>query len=257
MNRTADSRRAGTVVMLGLAAVMIGGALPACIGIGYTGAARPLDPARLETEPGWSTVARMRALRQDTLSDCGAAAMAMVAFHYGVEVSPADVSDDVGPTARGRRGIRLSALRSWAWNRGLRAFAIHASFRDLAHEVDRNRPIIIGLVQPHGHHLASHYEVVVGVQRDRKEVATIDPASGWRLRSASELDREWKPAGRPALVVLPPSDSDVGKPVQAGAPRASRPAADHVAAMTAPAAGGDTGANAPGRMPFLARTGNR
>lgn len=249
-------RRARAPVILGLLAALSGAALPGCIGIGYTGAARPLDPARLTAEPGWSAVRPMRALRQETLSDCGAAAMAMVAVHYGVTVSPAEVADDVGPSARSQRGIRLASLRSWAWDRGLRAFAIHASFRDLAHEVDRNRPVIIGLIQPHGRHRTSHYEVVVGVQRDRKEVATIDPASGWRLRTIAELDREWKPAGHPALVVLPPSDSDVGKPVQAGAPRASRSDTDQVAAIAAPGLGAAAG-GAPGTMPFRTSTGNR
>jgi hypothetical protein len=46
--------------------------------------------------------------------------------------------------------------------------------------------------------------VVVAVHPLTDQFVTIDPAVGWRARSWADLDAEWRPVGRPTLVVLGP-----------------------------------------------------
>ncbi|MFO0744233.1 MAG: hypothetical protein U1F43_00975 [Myxococcota bacterium] len=52
----------------------------------------------------------------------------------------------------------------------------------------------------------SHFEVVVALRPSATgdEVVTIDPGRGWPVRRWADLDAEWEPAGRPALVVVGP-----------------------------------------------------
>jgi ABC-type bacteriocin/lantibiotic exporter with double-glycine peptidase domain len=176
----------------------------ACLGaagcVSYSGGARRFDPVALLRDPGWVAVGDVPVVEQQSLADCGAAALTMVAVHWGVAMTPQQVVLAAPPA---RKGIPMAALRRVAIHRGLRAYAIPATVADLRHELDNGRPVIIGLVRPHGRHAISHYEVVVGLHPERGEVATIDPGSGWAVRSLADLEREWKPAGRPALIVLP------------------------------------------------------
>jgi hypothetical protein len=75
------------------------------------------------------------------------------------------------------------------------------------HELERGRPVVVGLLRARGSQRLSHFEVVVGYHPTRREVATIDPAGGFGIRKWRDLAAEWNPAGRPALVVLGPSDT--------------------------------------------------
>jgi hypothetical protein len=61
----------------------------------------------------------------------------------------------------------------------------------------------VGLAQPYGDKARTHYVVVVGVNRARRALITLDPAHGWRRVSFEGFAREWIPVGRPALVVFP------------------------------------------------------
>lgn len=165
----------------------------------YGGAARPIDPARLATEPGWVSAAPTPDIRQRSLLDCGAAALAMVAGRWGVTIA----LDDPAIAAPARDGIRLGDLRAAAHAHGLSAFAIAADRPTLAHELSAGRPVIVGLLRPTSRRRAiSHYEVVVAMRGD--EVVTLDPAGGWKVRTWAALDDEWRPAAFPALIVLGP-----------------------------------------------------
>ena len=169
----------------------------------YRGGARSIDPARL-SEPGWLVAAPTPEVQQPGEHDCGAAALAMIAgrWHVALSVQGA-VAALPAPT---REGTRLDDLRSVARAHGLAAFAIAGDRKTLLHELRARRPVIVGLLLPYGPKQSlSHYEVLVGAREADDEFVTINPAGGWRARSWAALDAEWRPAGRPTLVVLGPS----------------------------------------------------
>jgi len=180
-------------------------AVLACLAgcLSYTGGARTLDPARLTEEPGWIIAAPTPELRQRAALDCGAASLAMVAgrWHVSFTLDAAKASLPAPTEA----GTRLGDLRDAARAHGLVAFAIAGDRETLVHELGAGRPVIVGLLLPYGARRAmSHYEVVVAVHPEDGRFATIDPAGGWRVRTWAALDAEWRPAGRPTLVVLGP-----------------------------------------------------
>jgi ABC-type bacteriocin/lantibiotic exporter with double-glycine peptidase domain len=167
--------------------------------VGYSGPARPTTRAAVEAEAGW-TLAPAPELRQQSHSDCGPTALAMVAAHWGVEPmrAAANVSSS-GPVDN----VSFARLRSAARKLGLSAYVITANAGTLTYELRHGRPVVVGLMRPYGRRAnQGHYEVVVGVQLAKGLVATIDPAAGWRVRTFDELEKEWGPARHPAMVVL-------------------------------------------------------
>ncbi len=172
----------------------------------YTGGAHPIEPGQVSRDPGWISTAPTPTVHQHGLTDCGPAALAMVAGRWHVALTLDEARHEVAaPTPR---GVRLGDLRKAARAKGLLAFAVNGDEAMLEHEVRAGRPVIIGLLRPYGRDRAlSHFEVVVALRAsaDDHRVVTIDPGGGWQVRSWADLDAEWKPAGRPALVVLGPS----------------------------------------------------
>ncbi|MBV8763016.1 MAG: C39 family peptidase [Deltaproteobacteria bacterium] len=164
----------------------------------YTGGARPVTPAQLDSS--WLRAAPTPVVRQKQESDCGLAALAMVAGAWGRHWSVDDLAHRIPPS---EKGVKLGALRDLARDRGLDAFALRASTQDLQHELASGRPVLLGLMLPFDRgHNRSHYEVAVAMNPHDGTVVTIDPASGeWMRRSRDVLDLEWKAAGYPALVV--------------------------------------------------------
>ncbi len=173
-------------------------ALTACQ-LPYAGGARVTRPA--EISGGWVRAAPTPVVRQRQDTDCGLAALAMVAGAWGRHWQVDELARRVPPS---RDGVRLGALRDLARARGLEAYAIRASAADLQHELAAGRPVVVGLVLPFDQqHDRSHYEVAIAIDPRDGTVVTIDPATGsWMRRSKAVLDVEWKPAGYAALVVV-------------------------------------------------------
>ena len=173
----------------------------------YVGDARPIDEARVDD--GWIRAAPTPTVHQRNLADCGAAALAMIAGRWQLALTLDDAARALPPP--GRTGVRLNDLRAAATQQGLEAYAIVADQAVLRHELEAGRPVIVGLLRPLGGGKASsHFEVVIALERPSPdgpgpEVVTIDPGSGWQVRSWASFESEWKPAGRPALVVLGPA----------------------------------------------------
>jgi ABC-type bacteriocin/lantibiotic exporter with double-glycine peptidase domain len=187
--------------------------------LSYQGGARPVSPSEIGT--GWYRAAATPVVRQHREADCGLAALAMVAGAWGRQWSVADLNRQLPPTDR---GIKLGALRDLARARGLEAYAIKGTVRDLQHELKAGRPVLLGLILPYDmKRNASHYEVAVAIDPGDGTVVTIDPASGtWRRRSSQVLDLEWKTAGFATLVVTGERRASVS--AEAGTP-GMRPAA--------------------------------
>ena len=166
----------------------------------FGGRSRPFDSARLQADPGWVSAAQTPLVPQDGPRDCGPASLAMVGARWHLDL-PHGAADP--PLGDPPQGAKLGDLRDLARARGLSAFAIVGDRDTLLHELTATRPVLVGLLIPAGSGEARrHYEVVVAAHPGDDQFVTLDPASGWRVRSWTELDAAWLPAGRPALVVL-------------------------------------------------------
>lgn len=167
----------------------------------YHGSAKSVTPGEVGRKPGWVVVRDVHLVRQSAERDCGAAALAMVLGRWGIASSTDDILR-AHPPAPGH-GIPAVALRDFARERGLAAFLINGELGDLAHEVDLDRPVLVGLVQRYGQRAYPHYEVVVGVNKRARRVLTYDPGRDLREDGFDGFSAEWEPAGRLALVVAP------------------------------------------------------
>jgi ABC-type bacteriocin/lantibiotic exporter with double-glycine peptidase domain len=181
-------------------------ALAALLLVGATGCAsfggrsQPFDATRLDAGGGWIVAAGTPVVRQAGSQDCGAACLAMVAGRWRARLSLEEATAAL-PTAA--PGTSLGALRDLARARGLTAFAVDGDRDLLLHELGAGRPVVVGLLVPVGLGRAKrHYEVAVAAHPVEDRFVTVDPASGWRVRSWTDLDAEWLPAGRPTLVVI-------------------------------------------------------
>jgi ABC-type bacteriocin/lantibiotic exporter with double-glycine peptidase domain len=185
-------RTAALAVLAGLAA--------ACTQLPYTGGARPVAPAQMRLDDHWLRAAPTPVVRQQQETDCGLAALAMVAGAWGRSWSVGELARAM-PTTGG--GVKLGVLRDYARSHDLDAYAIAASPRDLEHELGEGRPVLLGLMLPFDRgHNQSHYEVAIAMEPATGTVITIDPATGhWMKRTRAVLDVEWKAAGYAALVV--------------------------------------------------------
>jgi ABC-type bacteriocin/lantibiotic exporter with double-glycine peptidase domain len=156
----------------------------------------------VEAADGWEVVAGVPFIEQDSQNDCGPAALAMVLRYWGLTVGIEDVAAAARPASAAGRGMRAGELRDYARARGLDAFVVKGEPADLRAQIDRRRPLIVGLAQSTGGTIAGHYEVVIGFNHRRRLILTIDPAAGWRESSFEAFAAEWVGAEQLALVVF-------------------------------------------------------
>src|SRR5690242_12280212 len=93
--------------------------LTACVQLPYTGGARVVRPASLDSR--WLRAAPTPVVLQKQRTDCGLAALAMVAGAWGLTLDPAQLAQRLPP---GQHGVKLGSLRDVARERGLDAHAI-------------------------------------------------------------------------------------------------------------------------------------
>lgn len=172
-----------------------------CVSL-YTGAARPADPGILD-EPGWAAIRNVPDLRQADEKDCGAAALAMVLAHLKRPLSVEEIRRACPPDPDPE--IAVDKLRDLARSRGLQSWRIEGTLNLLLTELEAFRPVIVGMVKPFHGGAVTHYEVVVGIHRDRRDVVTLDPARGLTVTTWRGFVSEWDPAMRLMLVVAPPA----------------------------------------------------
>jgi hypothetical protein len=110
----------------------------------------------------------------------------------------ARLRDEVDPAPD--RGVQAARLRTLLRAHGLDAFLLQGRIGDLEHELARGRPVLVGLVKPHGRIGFDHYELVIAVHPRRRLVVTLDPAAGWRQNDYRSFTTEWQLARRVALV---------------------------------------------------------
>lgn len=187
--------RAGLVVAL--AAVSSAGC--------YTGSARDVsrsDRLAATADASWLLVDDVPFVAQHGDGDCGPAALAMVLGHFGVEVPPAEIA---GREPVNAAGIRAGTLRDVARAKGLEAFVVSGTFDDLFAQLERGRPVLVGVAKPIAFGQArAHYEVVVGLNRRARLIRSLDPGRGLRENSLEGFAREWVPTRQVTIIVFPP-----------------------------------------------------
>ena len=165
----------------------------------YMGSATTLSPQTLREEPGWISVRGVQPLQQKDAYDCGPTALHMVLNYW----QPERASQGV-PELPLDRQASTAELRDAARRRGLSAFVVEGEPEDIVHELEAGRPVIVGVAKRTvGNNAVTHYEVVVGMHRASRRVATYDPAAGIRQNSFGGFLMEWHAAGRVLLVVMP------------------------------------------------------
>jgi ABC-type bacteriocin/lantibiotic exporter with double-glycine peptidase domain len=165
----------------------------------YMGSATTLSPQKLREEPGWVSVDGVQPLRQKDAHDCGPTALNMVLNYWQPQRSSEGLQE-----LPANRQASAAELRDAARRRGLSAFVVEGEAEDLVHELEAGRPVIVGVAKrTTGDNAVTHYEVVVGIHRTSKRVATYDPAAGVRQNSFTGFLMEWQAAGRVLLVVMP------------------------------------------------------
>jgi len=169
----------------------------------YAGSAQDVSPRRaaaIAQDASWKFVGDVPFVRQQSDADCGPAALAMVLAHFGVQTSLAEVTALAPPD---REGVRAGALRDTARAKGLQAFVVPGTFLDLIDQLDRGRPVLVGLAKPlTGGRAVAHYEVVVAIDRKDQRILTMDPGRGLRENSLEGFAREWVPTGQVAIIVF-------------------------------------------------------
>jgi hypothetical protein len=189
--------------MPAVARVAVAGAVLALAATGcYAGSARgvpPNDMAAIARDPAWQLVRDVPFVAQRTQHDCGPAALAMVLAYFRA-APPADDPE----LARG--DVRAGTLRDVARSRGLDAYVVSGTIDDLFAQIGRGRPVLVGLAKPMaltGGRALAHYEVVVGLNRSRRLILSLDPAAGLRENTLEGFAREWAPTRQVTIIVIP------------------------------------------------------
>jgi ABC-type bacteriocin/lantibiotic exporter with double-glycine peptidase domain len=137
---------------------------------------------------------------QKSDADCGPAALAMVLAHFGVSATLDQVTV-LDPPSEG--GVRAGALRDVARGKGLEAFVVSGTLDDLVAQIDHGRPVLVGLAKPMvGSRAIAHYEVVVGINRPKHLILSLDPSRGPRQNSLEGFAREWVPTHQVTIVIF-------------------------------------------------------
>ena len=167
----------------------------------YRGTATSAQPSVVSQEGHWTMVRNFPHVAQQGDKDCGAASLAAVLRYFGQSASPESIA-----TAMNSTDSRLSAgeMATYARDAGLRSYVFYGTMKDVVHELDRGRPVIVGLGKMIDEKKAlSHYEVVVGYEPNKKQVLLLDPARGWQVDSYEGFANEWAISKAVTIVVLP------------------------------------------------------
>jgi hypothetical protein len=62
---------------------------------------------------------------------------------------------------------------------------------------------LVGVMKRHIFRNYPHYEVVVGMNQQKRRILMLDPAHGLRVDGQDSFATEWAKAGRLALIIFP------------------------------------------------------
>lgn len=140
---------------------------------------------------------------------CGSASIAMVMQYWSHQQNqpsgPAADAENIQRVLYSPqvRGIYASDLEHYLQQHGFQTYAFRADWDDLQHHLAKGRPLIVAL-QSGSRNAPLHYEVVVGVEGDRKIVLANDPAQRKLLKQDwPTFKRQWSAAGQWTLLAVP------------------------------------------------------
>ena len=142
---------------------------------------------------------------------CGSAAIAMVMEYW--EKKTGRVAGDFADAGKiqaalyspAEEGIPASAMKRYFEEAGYRTFAFVGDWSELAHHLERGRPLIVSL-KASGPHGPLHYVVVVGIDSARGYIYVNDPAQQKMLRLSREgFESEWRATEHWTLLAVPQS----------------------------------------------------
>lgn len=134
---------------------------------------------------------------------CGAAAVAMVAHYWrgaapnGLD-SPQAIYQQLYERERG--GVPLSRMKEYFERLGLSAFTLYGEWKDLVEQIQKGRPVIVGLKK----NPRSELHFVVAVGADDEAVWLHDPARKKAHRVKRErFEKQWRHADAWLLLAAP------------------------------------------------------
>jgi len=140
---------------------------------------------------------------------CGSAAISMVMEYWEKKTGrgAGDAADAAKIQAAlyspAEEGVPASAMKRYFESAGYRTFAFVGDWAELAHHLERGRPLIASL-KASGPHGPLHYIVVVGIDSARGYIYVNDPAQQKMLRLSREgFESEWSAAGHWTLLAVP------------------------------------------------------
>lgn len=145
---------------------------------------------------------------------CGAASIAMVMQYWqrGARADAASVDRSNVDTiqralySKQARGIFASAMERYLDRAGYRTFAIRGRWNDLRENLEKGRPLIVGLA-PQGLHDPLHYVVVAGMDWQNNWIFVNDPAQRKLLKMGrTEFEKQWAATDDWTLLAVPKSD---------------------------------------------------
>jgi predicted double-glycine peptidase len=167
-----------------------------------TGCAHGGVRAKAPDDGDWIVVRHLTVYTQKGDTDCGPAALATLLSRWGIAPETALR----GTSAAQDDGVTAGALRDVARKLGFHSFVVQGSFADLDFELERDRPVLVGLVQTSGGQRWSHFVVVVGREVGGGRWLLADPARGLEVIARGALDGQWAASGFVTLVLAPRAD---------------------------------------------------
>jgi predicted double-glycine peptidase len=140
---------------------------------------------------------------------CGAASIAMV-IEYWERGGAAAHSDRANVQVIQRalyskraKGIFASAMEQYLDQAGYRTFAIRGNWSDLRENLEKGRPLIVGLA-PQGPHDPLHYVVMAGIDWQNDWVFVNEPAQRKLLKMGrAQFEKQWAVTGNWTLLAVP------------------------------------------------------
>jgi ABC-type bacteriocin/lantibiotic exporter with double-glycine peptidase domain len=166
----------------------------------YRTTAKEAQPSRLVREGNWVVVPRFPLVLQPGTKDCGAAALSSVVRYWGRAATPEAIE---GFTGHSNERLRAGDLERFARASGLSSYVFYGTMTDVVYELQRGRPVIVGLgkvIEPKK--ALAHYEVVVGYEPKKKLVLLLDPGRGWQVDTFEGFGREWAASKGVTVVVF-------------------------------------------------------
>jgi predicted double-glycine peptidase len=213
----------GTLVLIAMAALSFGCA-------SYRGTATGTQPSVVAQQGQWTMVPNFPHTAQTGDKDCGAAALAAVLRYWGHSASPESIEATLG---RADNRLQAGDMEAYTRSLGLRSYVFFGTMKDVMHEIEQGRPVIVGLGKMVDEKKAlSHYEVVVGYEPNKKQVLLLDPARGWQVDSFDGFAKEWAISKAVTIVAFPATEMAAAGIAEAAAKTASLPPGTALGSLT-------------------------